>query len=204
MNSALGCGRPWSSSVGSTANEGASMSTPRQRPRLCGGPELRRQLQLGVDLTAPPRTVAAWLEEWLRDVKAHDGARPSTLARYRQVVRTHLVPGLGRVKLDRLTPRDVQRFLGNLRGRVAPATVVKVHGVLRVALSDAERLDLVPRNAAKAAKPPSLGRNERRALTADGARELLDALSGDRLESLFVLALATGLRRGELLSLRSS
>ncbi len=54
----------------------------------------------------------------------------------------------------------------------------------------------------RSAKPPSLGRNERRALTADEARELLDALSGDRLESLFVLALATGLRRGELLGLR--
>src|SRR4029453_8632901 len=53
---------------------------------LRGRDELRRQLQLGVDLTAPPRTLAAWLEEWLRDVKAHDGTRPSTLARYRQVV----------------------------------------------------------------------------------------------------------------------
>ncbi len=45
--------------------------------------ELRRQLQLGVDLAAPPRTLEAWLTEWLRDVKAHDGTRPSTLVRYR-------------------------------------------------------------------------------------------------------------------------
>jgi integrase len=124
--------------------------------------DLRRRLQLGVDLSAPPRTVAAWLDEWLGDIKAHDGTRPSTLARYRQVIRTHLVPGLGRVKLDRLTPRDVERFRGNLRGGVAPATVVTVHGVLRVASSDAERLDLVPRNAAKAATPRRPSSHRRR------------------------------------------
>ena len=164
--------------------------------------ELRRQLALGVDLTAPPRTVAAWLAEWLADIKAHDGTRASTLRRYGEVVRTHLVPALGRVKLDKLRPRDVQQLLAALRGNLAPATVVKVHGVLRVALGDAERLDLVPRNVAKSAKPPSLPRLERRALTPDEARALLAAMSGDRLEPLFVMALATGLRRGELLGLR--
>ncbi|MEU5788520.1 hypothetical protein ABZ754_12410 [Micromonospora purpureochromogenes] len=77
----------------------------------------------------------------------------------------HLVPGLGRVRLDRLTPRDVQRFLTGLRGKLAPASIIKVHAVLRVALADAERMDLVPRNVAKAAKPPARGRTERRALT---------------------------------------
>ncbi len=166
--------------------------------------ELRRQLQLGVNLAAPPRTVAAWLAEWLTDIKAHDGTRPSTLRRYREVINTHLIPGLGRVKLDKLTPRDVQRFVTNLKGKVVPATVVKVHGVLRVSLSDAVRLDLVPRNVAKAAKPPSLGRNERRALTPAEAKNLLSAITDDRLASVFILALATGLRRGEVLGLRWS
>ncbi|WP_170839348.1 hypothetical protein [Micromonospora halophytica] len=111
--------------------------------------ELRHQLQLGVDLTAQPRTVEAWLTEWLQDVKAHDGTRPSTLVRYRLAVTKHPVPGLGRVKLDRLTPREVQRFLTGLRGRLAPASIIKVHAVLRIALADAERMDLVPRNVAK-------------------------------------------------------
>lgn len=166
--------------------------------------DLRRQLQLGVDLTAPPRTIEAWLLEWLRDVKAHDGTRPSTLARYRLAVTKHLIPGLGRTKLDKLTPREVQRFLTGLKTKLAPASVIKVHAVLRVALSDAERMDLVARNVAKAAKPPSLGRQERRALTAEEAQALLGALLGDRLESAFVLALTTGLRRAEILGLRWS
>jgi len=166
--------------------------------------ELRRQLRLGVDLTAPPRTLAAWLAEWLQDVKAHDDTRSSTLRRYREVVDHHLIPALGNVMLDKLTARQVQRFLTSLKAQVAPATIVKIHGVLRVALSDAERMDLVPRNVAKAAKPPSLPRSERRALTHDEARALLSAIAGDRLEPLFVTLLATGLRRGEVLGLRWS
>jgi integrase len=164
--------------------------------------ELRRQLRLGVDLTAPPRTLAAWLAEWLQDVKAHDDTRPSTLRRYREVVDHHLIPTLGNVMLDKLTARQVQRFLTSLKAKAAPATIVKVHGVLRVALSDAERMDLVPRNVAKAAKPPSLSRSERRALTYEEAGALLSAIAGDRLEPLFVVLLATGLRRGEVLGLR--
>jgi integrase len=164
--------------------------------------DLRRQLGLGVDLAAPPRTLEAWLLERLRDIKAHDGTRPSTLTRYRLAVTKHLIPGLGQAKLDKLTPREVQRFLAGLKGRLSPASVIKVHAVLRVALSDAERMDLVPRNVAKAAKPPALGRQERRALTAEEARALLNALTEERLESLFVLALTTGLRRAELLGLR--
>jgi integrase len=108
------------------------------------------------------------------------------------------------VRLDKLTARDVQRFLNTRRDQLAPATVVKIHGVLRVALADAERMDLVPRNVARAAKPPSLGRKERRALIPDEARALLAAIIGDRLEAFFVVALATGLRRGELLGLRWS
>jgi integrase len=63
-------------------------------------------------------------------------------------------------------------------------------------------MDLVPRNVAKAAKPPSLSRSERRALTYEEAGALLSAIAGDRLEPLFVVLLATGLRRGEVLGLR--
>jgi len=166
--------------------------------------DLKRQLQLGVNLAATPRTVAEWLAEWLRDVKAHDGIKPSTLERYRRAVNFHLAPQLGRIKLDKLTPRDVQRMVTALKAKLAPATVVKIHAVLRVALADAERLDLVPRNVAKAVKLPSVGRVERRALTPDEARKLLLELSANRLEALFVLALTTGLRRGELLGLRWS
>jgi integrase len=166
--------------------------------------KLRREQERGRDLLAPPRLVSEWLFEWLSEVKSRDGTRHSTLDRYRGVVERHLVPALGQKRLDKLTPREVQSFLGQLSDRMAPASVVKIHGVLRSALSDAQRLDLVPRNVAKAAKPPSLQATKRRALNVAEAQRLLAAASGDRLEALFVIALTMGLRRGELLGLQWS
>lgn len=165
--------------------------------------ELRRSLKLGVNLAAPPQTMREWLTEWLAN-KTADGTKPSTVERYRQVVHGHLIPALGKTKLDKLTPRDVQRMVAALSDKLSPASVVKVHGVLRSSLSDALRLDLVARNVAKSVRLPSMGRDERRALTPTEARKLLTELNGDRLEALFVLALTTGLRRGELLGLRWS
>ena len=166
--------------------------------------ELRRAKERGVALAAGPRTVGQWMGEWLGTVKVQDGTRPSTLARYGQVIRTHIVPGLGRVRIDRLTPAEVQSFINGLHGRIAPATVVKVHGVLRAALSDAERLDLVSRNVAKSVRPPRLGRVERRVLTTDQARQLLARAANHRHEAVVVIALSLGLRRGEILGLRWS
>lgn len=163
---------------------------------------LRRALTLGVNLAAPPRTIKEWLTEWLAEKERDGSAKPTTIARYRQVIDGHLIPHLGRIKLDKLSPRDVQRLVAQLRDKMAAASVIKVHGVLRVALADALRLDLVERNVAKAAKLPRLGRVERRALTPAEARKLLTEVAGERLEAFFVLALTIGLRRGELLGLR--
>lgn len=164
--------------------------------------ELKRKLQHGVDLTAPPRSIGAWLTEWIED-KARDGSiKPTTLDRYRRAITTHLIPHVGKVKLEKLAPRDVQRMVSALRGKQAPASIVKIHAVLRAALADALRLDLIERNVAKSVKLPSVGRNERRALSPEEAQKLLAQVKGNRLEAFFVLALCTGLRRGELLGLR--
>ncbi len=145
---------------------------------------LRRNHQIGVDLSAKPRTLAEWLEDWLTTVKDCDGTRPTTVARYRSVIDHHLKPGLGWHRLDRLTPRDVQAFLASRHETSAPATVVKLHGVLRAALSDAERLDLVPRNVAKSVRGPSPGRRERDNLSIEEARRLLQLAAEDRFEGV--------------------
>jgi integrase len=164
----------------------------------------RRAQQQGLNLTATPRTVEQWLGEWLTEHKARDGTRASTLARYQQVVRTHLVPGLGRRRLQDLSPQDVHRFLVSRSTVVSPATVAKIHGDLRAALSDAERMELVTRNAAKQVRPPSLGHMERQFLTPADARLLIERLRGRRYEAAYLLALGLGLRRGEVLGLRWS
>jgi len=195
-----GSGSPSWISAGSKASAGANSST--QREALGKLAELRRAAEQGQNLAARPQALEEWLGHWLAEIKAHDGTRPSTLRRYREVVTNHLVPVLGKVRLDKLTPLDVERLLAARRKTVSPATLVKIHAVLRVALADAERRDLVPRNVARSVKAPTLAEQERRALTVEEGRALLAVADSDRYEAVFVLGLLMGLRRGEVLGLR--
>src|SRR6185369_11827098 len=65
--------------------------------------KLREAAGNGQDLTVKAQTVAQWMAYWLDEIKAHDGTRPSTLARYRYAIDGHIVPVLGKVRLDKLT-----------------------------------------------------------------------------------------------------
>lgn len=150
-----------------------------------------------------------WLDLWLSDIKAHDGTRPATLVLYQGLADHYVKPVIGPVRLDRLTPRHVQRLIVETRnaetsrGRPpSAATQRQIHTLIRNALGDAHGLELVTRNVAAQVKAPPMARQRRPDLTVEQARHLLEVIEGERLEAFYVLALTTGLRRGELLGLR--
>jgi integrase len=147
-------------------------------------------------------TVGEYLERWLSDT-VRGTVRVSTFERHEQIIRTHLAPALGRVKLRTLTPTHVRATPREARLRAGPATVRKVHSTLHKALSQAVSDGLVPRNAA-AVKAPRPTPEEMHPLSENEARALLNAAHAheDRFEALYLLAITTRLRRGELLALR--
>ena len=146
-------------------------------------------------------TVGEFLERWLKD-SVRGTVRMSTYERHEGIIRTHLKPALGRIKVKNLTPTHVRGLHGEKLGAgLAPATVRKIHSTLHKALSQAVSDGLIPRNAA-AIKAPRPDPEEMHPLSADEASALLGAARGDRFEALYVLAITTGLRRGELLGLR--
>lgn len=146
-------------------------------------------------------TVARFLDEWLSDVLPGSVA-PSTTVQYRDVVRLYVVPHIGRKHLTTLNARDVARMLAELEADGRSANTRRLaRSVLRRALRWAEAEGLVPRNAAAVAHGVKVGGTEGRTLTVDQARTLLASLEGHRLEAAFTVALALGLRRGELLGL---
>ncbi len=148
------------------------------------------------------RTVGQYLEEWLEIVRPT--VRESAWIRYEQLVRVHLVPGLGKLRLERLGPRDVQAFYAKklAAGEVASTTVQRMHQVLHHALGDALRLELVARNVTDLVDPPRPSTVEMTPLSSDDVGTLLRACEGERLGAIYVLAVATGMRSGELLALR--
>ena len=85
---------------------------------------------------------------------------------------------------------------------LSPRTIQYTRAILRRALGQALKWGLVTRNVATLVDPPSVPRAEFRALTPQEARCFLDAVQGDRLEALYTVAVALGLRQGEALGLR--
>jgi integrase len=107
------------------------------------------------------------------------------------------------VKLSKLTPAHLQGFYrSKLDSGLSPRTVQYIHVVLHRALKQALRWGLVVRNVAEAVDPPRVPKKDITPLSPDQARTFLEAASGDRLEALYVLAIHTGMRQGELFSLR--
>jgi integrase len=151
-------------------------------------------------------TLGEYLDEWV-ELQA-DRLRPSTLYSYRVLI-ARINAAARRVKLQALTPLEIEKLYktlaesGGRDGRpLAPKTVKNTHVVLRKALADAERLGLVPRIAASAARAPALVRRDHHTWSSDELREFLNALKGERLRPAFVLLGTTGMRRGEVLGLR--
>jgi integrase len=150
---------------------------------------------------AEDMTVGEYLGRWLSD-SVRGTVRASTYERHEGIIRRHIGPALGRIKLKNLTSAHVRSLhREKLDAGLAPATVRKIHSTLHKALSQAVSDGLIPRNAA-AIKAPRPAPGEMHPLSTEEARAFLEAARGERFEALYVLAITTGLRRGELLGLR--
>lgn len=158
----------------------------------------------GLVFDAGKLTVGEYLDGWLRD-SVGGTVRLQTVERHEQIVRLHLKPPLGRLKLKALAPAHVQAlYRDRLDSGLAPATVQKIHVVLHKALSQAVMWHLVPHNVTEAVKAPRQTHKEIRPLNREQVKALLAAANeaGDRQAALYTLAVTTGMRQGELLGLK--
>jgi integrase len=155
----------------------------------------------GLVFDAGTMTIGEYLDRWLADVR--DTVRKSTHEGYEYAIEPHIKPALGRIKLKDLNPAQIRWFYRDrLDSGLSPATVHKQHVVLHKALKAAVADGLIPRNAAAGLKLPRITREEIAPLTEEESRRLLETVRGARLEALYVLALSTGMRLGELLALK--
>jgi integrase len=151
-------------------------------------------------------TVGEYVTRWLED-SARGDLSPRTYTNYKLQLRRHIVPTIGRVKLAKLNPAHVQAlYAAKLRDGLAPGSVRYTHAVLRRALEQAVRWNLIPRNPAALADPPKIRQEELEPLDPEQARILLRAAgeTENRYEAVFVLSLTVGLRMGEALGLKWS
>lgn len=145
-------------------------------------------------------TVEQWLTRWL-DQAAPD-LKPAAIAQYRWCVRSLLIPELGTVKLQKLTPSDVDAALRRLEGRFAPRSRSQARIVLGTALKAAMREGLLDRNVAALAHAVKVPHQELQVLDTEQAGRFLAAVKDDRLYGLWATLLALGLRSGEARGVR--
>lgn len=152
---------------------------------------------------APEREkLGGFLSRWLDDTARHS-IRRSTYEGYERMLRLHIIPEVGHLKLARLTADDLDALYSRLLDKgLNPKTVRLGHAVLHRALSHAQRRGAIAVNVASIADAPSAPRREFRVLSPEEAARLLRAALDDPLYALYVLALTCGLRQAELLGLR--
>ena len=156
----------------------------------------------GVDISVKDPTVAQFLNRWLEETAA-DRVRPSTLRSYQGHINVHIVKHLGSTKLRSLTPQSVNRMLTTIIANGAsPTTANRIRATLRTALTSAVRCGMVARNVAALSDARKEFKVRIKPMQLKEILVFLKATEQDRHGPLFHLAIATGLRQGELFALR--
>lgn len=144
-------------------------------------------------------TVGAYLRSWL-DTVGRRKLKASTWTTYDVALRLHIEPTIGHLALWRLTAEHIDHMLAE--STLEPKGQRNVLGFLGRVLDVAEARGYVVRNVVRLVEPPRLPRSEPETLSPADAKRIMVAVRGDRLEALWIAALGTGLRQGELLGLR--
>jgi integrase len=146
-------------------------------------------------------TASEYMPLWLDSIREAIG--PRTWKRHEEITRLHIAPVLGKTKLDKLNPLQVQAlYRKKLDAGLSPTTVRRIHATLYKSLKQALRWQLIPRNVCEFVTPPRATKVEIEALTKEQVKALLDVARSDRLYALYVLACTTGMRQGEILALQ--
>jgi len=180
--------------------------TKRQAQAECA--RLITELKTGTAVDPTRMTVAAFLERWIEHMQGQ--VSPRSHERYAELCRKNLASLLGSLTLTKLQPAHISavyakaltsgRLDGN--GGLSPRTVNHMHRVLRGALQQALRWQLLARNPSDAVKPPKVERRQMRVLDADGTIDLIEAARGTAMFVPIVLGVRCGMRRGEVVALR--
>ena len=148
--------------------------------------------------TAPNKmTVSQWLDIWTTEYLG--SIKPLTLQTYTMQINKHIKPSLGATKLESLTPHTIQRFYNSLQ--LAPKSVKNIHGILHSALQQAVLNGLISINPTNACKLPKVEKTEITPLEPQQISTFLREASVDNYANLFIVAVFTGMRQGELLGL---
>jgi len=170
--------------------------------------QLITEITRGAYVEPSKLTVADFLERWLADIKSR--VSPKTFERYDQICRKNVVPALGTIRLPKLKPVQISdvyaEALSSGRrkggGGLSARTVHHIHVILKGALEQAVKWDMLARNPAAVVDPPKPPARSMRVYDLTQTAELIEGARGDRVFIPMILGVLCGMRRGEIAALR--
>jgi integrase len=164
--------------------------------------QAQQEQKQGILATGPKQKLETYLEQWFEEVHTLHLRKTTYIVQYR-ILHKDIIPALGHIQLQKLTTQQVQRFYTTkLQEGLAPGSVRNIHVILRNALENAVRWNLIARNPCSQVTLPPQKKSEKPTLTVEQAQHLLNVAGGHQLECLISLVFATGLRHGEMAALR--
>ena len=162
--------------------------------------EITTSIDTGTYLPSCKLTVGEWLNTWISEYTAD--WKPLTVCNYSKQIKKHLIPRLGAAKLEDLDTHTIQLFYNSLtKSGLAPKTVKNIHGVLHAALEQAISNGYIHKNPTAGCKLPKVVRPEIKPLEPEEIARMLKEAKKDAYDNLFIVAMFTGMRQGELLGL---
>ena len=168
--------------------------------------ELTAALDAGTYIAPNKMTVGQWLDTWQREYLAN--VKPSTVSSYEATIRNHLQPGLGAIRLDSLTTHDIQEFYNSLhspsenRNALSSKTIKNIHGILHHALEQAMLNNYIRSNPSNVCVIPKAIKKKVKPMNEHQIADFLKAIKGHKYENMFLVALFTGMRQGEVCGLQ--
>jgi integrase len=163
--------------------------------------ELEAQLSQGTYVEHSRQTLGEFLDRWERDWAAVN-VSPKTLERYSQLLRKHVRPALGDLAIQAIKPDHLNKLYRDLHGALAPRTIKHIHRLLHRVFGHAAKWETIKRNIVALVDSPKVNPTEAAALQLPEIPTMLTGLRGKALFPIAVVALGTGMRRGELCALR--
>lgn len=164
--------------------------------------QMKGEIKQGTLVTSSHQTVEKYLLDWFESVQKQM-VRSTTYLRQEPILRKVILPALGHIQLQKLTPQHIQKLYAAKSNEGWKASTIRnIHKILHKALENAVRWKLIPRNVSEQVSLPRQVKHKPRTLTKEQTVQLLKASQGHPLEPLVVLALTTGMRHGEIAALR--
>lgn len=159
------------------------------------------QIRGGLTYEGTQVTLEKFINAWLDGKEL--SRRPKTVFQYRTLATQHVLPALGKMKLQNIQPAHIrQLYVVKKEDGLGARTLQMVHGLLYGALNQAVKEGIIGRNPVTAVDRPKVERSEMQIFTEEQARQFLIATTGATFEALFYLALTTAMREGEILGLK--